>query len=524
MADEPLAIPLDEIQVDDKLNFIEEPVEIMDREVKRLEVEGRLPIVQTAWELQERCLAWMLLIDLCPVWGCDSLVSRAKVIENQVMTILVILVSLDSSEGSVGTPARRVILFGTILTTIPDTTPVIIPPTTQTYTTMIPTETPIIAPTIPPSLDYTPVSPDYSPASDLESDPSEDLSLDHIPPLPANSPFLSSDDDTTDSDSPDTPPSSTHAPGQPIPHGRPYRYHLNGPAYMMIARKRVGPLPTHRLAMRHSADHSSSDSSSKASLDFHLDASFDSSSRHLLSDHSSPDLWSTSVGPSRKRRRSPVTFVPALPLVSGALSLVRANLIPSPKRVRDSGYSADVEVDLRETSLRDDIIVRGNKEPHLEQDIDPEIQAEIDECITYTDALRDRGIDARVVVEAVDQDETETGVRGLVKVKVERVTHPVMPEDIPELAHRGAVEATYETLGDLVQRFHDHTQAILVYRIQAIEGVQREQGHRIVGVESAVIALTERVAELERDNKRLRDTVSVESQRVDQLQRGMSRM
>ncbi|GJU63793.1 putative reverse transcriptase domain-containing protein [Tanacetum coccineum] len=34
--DEPLAIPLDEIQIDDKLHFIEEPVEIMDREVKRL--------------------------------------------------------------------------------------------------------------------------------------------------------------------------------------------------------------------------------------------------------------------------------------------------------------------------------------------------------------------------------------------------------------------------------------------------------------------------------------------------------
>ncbi|GJT21386.1 putative reverse transcriptase domain-containing protein [Tanacetum coccineum] len=34
--DEPLAIPLDEIQIDDKLNFIEEPVEIMDQEVKRL--------------------------------------------------------------------------------------------------------------------------------------------------------------------------------------------------------------------------------------------------------------------------------------------------------------------------------------------------------------------------------------------------------------------------------------------------------------------------------------------------------
>ncbi|GJW89883.1 hypothetical protein Tco_0167436 [Tanacetum coccineum] len=36
LSDEPLTIPLDEIQIDDKLNFIEEPVEIMDREVKRL--------------------------------------------------------------------------------------------------------------------------------------------------------------------------------------------------------------------------------------------------------------------------------------------------------------------------------------------------------------------------------------------------------------------------------------------------------------------------------------------------------
>ncbi|GKA99694.1 hypothetical protein Tco_0827688 [Tanacetum coccineum] len=35
-SDEPLAIPLDEIQIDDKLHFIEESVEIMDREVKRL--------------------------------------------------------------------------------------------------------------------------------------------------------------------------------------------------------------------------------------------------------------------------------------------------------------------------------------------------------------------------------------------------------------------------------------------------------------------------------------------------------
>ncbi|GJU98484.1 putative reverse transcriptase domain-containing protein, partial [Tanacetum coccineum] len=48
LGDEPLTIPLNEIQVDDKLNFIEEPVEIMDREVKRLK-QIRIPIVKVRW-------------------------------------------------------------------------------------------------------------------------------------------------------------------------------------------------------------------------------------------------------------------------------------------------------------------------------------------------------------------------------------------------------------------------------------------------------------------------------------------
>ncbi|GJX47992.1 putative reverse transcriptase domain-containing protein [Tanacetum coccineum] len=48
LSDEPLAIPLDKIHVDDKLNFIEEPVEIMDREVKRLK-KSRIPIMKVCW-------------------------------------------------------------------------------------------------------------------------------------------------------------------------------------------------------------------------------------------------------------------------------------------------------------------------------------------------------------------------------------------------------------------------------------------------------------------------------------------
>ncbi|GJR43974.1 retrotransposon protein, putative, ty3-gypsy subclass [Tanacetum coccineum] len=312
-----------------------------------------------------------------PVWGCDSLVSRAKVIENQVMAISVISISSDSSEDSGGHYWTRDFVF---------------------------------APTIPPSPDYTPASPDYSPASDSESDPSEDPSSDHIPPLKDHLPqnlivAIASSIWTA------------------ITYGSTYRYIL------------IGPIPHRGIS------------------DFLEDASFDPSSRH----HCQIVLYQI-------------------------------------YRVRDSGCLAEVEVDPRGTSLRDDVIVGVSDEPHLELGSDQRFRRDC-RVFCYADALRDRGIDARVVVETIDRDETETGVRGPVEVRVERVTHPVMPEDIPEPAQEGAVECTYETLGDLVQRFHDHKEAILVHRIQVIEGVQREQGRRMVGVESAVIVLTKRIAE-----------------------------
>nr|GEY47985.1 putative reverse transcriptase domain-containing protein [Tanacetum cinerariifolium] len=47
-ADEPLAVPLDGLHFDDKLHFVEEPVEIMDREVKRLK-RSQIPLVKVRW-------------------------------------------------------------------------------------------------------------------------------------------------------------------------------------------------------------------------------------------------------------------------------------------------------------------------------------------------------------------------------------------------------------------------------------------------------------------------------------------
>nr|GEV52475.1 hypothetical protein [Tanacetum cinerariifolium] len=352
-----------------------------------------------------------------------------------------------------------------------------IPPSTHVDTTLIP----IVLPTIPPSpdyppasLDYTPTSLDYSPASNTKSDPSEDPSSDHIPPLPATSPFLSSTDDSSDSNIPDTPPSHTHvmilAPGQPIPYGRQYRYHLNRPIIF--------------------SDDSSRDPSSSLSSETSLDSSADvlsdsassrSSSYHSLPAPSSGFFFCES---SLKRIRSLAASVPLSLPIPGALFYALADHLPSPKRIRSSETATDLEV-----SSEDRFEPNVPRGADLEMDIDVvrsdgieidlEIQAEIDECITYADALRDKGIDDKVVVKAEE----------------------------------GAVEITYKTLGDLVQRFHDHTVEIPVHCVQAIDGIQRDQGHKIVATGQKITDMLERIREMEQDNMRVRDMMDVASQR-----------
>ncbi|GJY34232.1 hypothetical protein Tco_0418701 [Tanacetum coccineum] len=454
------------------------------------------------------------------------------------MAISVISVSSDLFKKSIRTSTGRVILFGTIPTTIPNTTPFVIPPSTHIDTAL--------TPTLP---EYTPASPNYSPASDTKFDPSKDPLSDHIPPLPTTSPFLSSTDDSSDSDIPDTPPSPTYGtpftettlstqrllvasgalrrrvmvltPGQPIPHGRPYRYHLNRPVHIMTTRKSIGALPTHRLVVRHSVDYSSSDhfssddSSSETLSDPSSDDLSDSSSSHSLPAPSScmrpshhlcslvpsvprssvaisdrPSHDSSSASPSRKRSRSPVVSVPLSSPISRVLSYARTDLLPSPKRIRSPKSATDLEVSSAEgyepsryrgTELEtDDDVERSDG-----IDIDLEIQAEIDECIAYADALRDRGIDARVVVEAVDREDIEIDTRGPVKVRVDRVTHPVIADDIHEPA----------------------------------QGERAVEGHRIVAIGQQSADMLERIRELERDNRRLRDMIDVASQRVTRSQR-----
>nr|GEU37744.1 putative reverse transcriptase domain-containing protein [Tanacetum cinerariifolium] len=52
LTDETLAVPLEDLHITDKLQFIEEPLEIMDREVKRLK-HSRIPIIKVCWNRGE---------------------------------------------------------------------------------------------------------------------------------------------------------------------------------------------------------------------------------------------------------------------------------------------------------------------------------------------------------------------------------------------------------------------------------------------------------------------------------------
>ncbi|GJZ27131.1 putative reverse transcriptase domain-containing protein [Tanacetum coccineum] len=54
-ADEPLAVPLDGLHFDDKLHFVEEPVEIMDHKVKQLK-RSHILIIKVRWNSRKSVL------------------------------------------------------------------------------------------------------------------------------------------------------------------------------------------------------------------------------------------------------------------------------------------------------------------------------------------------------------------------------------------------------------------------------------------------------------------------------------
>ncbi|GJY93946.1 hypothetical protein Tco_0509728 [Tanacetum coccineum] len=223
-----------------------------------------------------------------------------------------------------------------------------------------------------------------------------------------------------------------------------------------------------------------------------------SSLRHSSSARSVSERpsYSSSVGPSRKRCRSPSDLVSLVAPTPGALSLVCADLLPPRNRVRGFVSATDSEASLEESY-----------ESYTEPDINFDVQADIDACIAATDAIAAR--EADVIVETEDEvdEEAESSARGTVEIGVDRVTHPVVRMTLLSLLER---------------ELYYHMVEIPVHRFSVIKSVQRDQGHRIMATSQQSAAMSERIGTLEWDNIRLRGMLGVEKQRVDRLWHSMS--
>ncbi|GJR41125.1 MAK10-like protein [Tanacetum coccineum] len=196
--------------------------------------------------------------------------------------------------------------------------------------------------------------------------------------------------------------------------GRRYRAQPNGVLSSFDYKREIGSLHTQRLALRYSVDYSSSDhftsyyssqdfpsdSLLETSSDSHSNTSFDSSSRHSSSYHPISDSpcdspTTTSARPSRMRHRG--GFLPYIP--------------------REIGLGVDVE---------------DNYEPYTEPDIDLDVQADVDACIAFVDDIEARGTDVRVEIRTAAEEEAKSSARGIVEIGVDRVTHPVVLDDVAE--------------------------------------------------------------------------------------------
>ncbi|GJW41153.1 hypothetical protein Tco_0066998 [Tanacetum coccineum] len=333
--------------------------------------------------------------------------------------------------------------------------------------------------------------------------------------------------------------------------------------------KRLGPLPSRRLASRHasprSSDHrsSSSNSSSDSSLvhSSGLDASDQAhsgpstrdvsprlcypprrASRHSEAFHhwcaaplstlyppttlesSSGDSSkrpmhssSHSARPSRKRCRSPVNSVPSSTPVMGSLAPTRADLLPPHKRFRDL-YSS-------EASIEEDAEVGP-----IEIGVDMELG------IGDGDDVRDHvEIDPRDVRDDTEEYEADASARDTVEVGIDPMSAPIVEEEIVEPAGedssdssgtRDGIVGSFEDmpidLGNAVRDFYHHMSEVRIDRIVGIETTQSrlEADQLIASGDRARMA--KRIYSLRLENLKVRAMLDIEKDRMNNLRLHMS--
>nr|GEV90593.1 putative reverse transcriptase domain-containing protein [Tanacetum cinerariifolium] len=452
--DEPLVIPLDKIQIDEKLNFIEELVEFMDREVKCLK-QSRISIVKVRWNYRQgpeftweredqmkkksRLELFVIVIHFVEYLAHYFL----KTYQLRVSDPQVILIGSISVEVSVAPEVRaavvaslaKVLELDTHSSSQADLLESSLPPVSVA---------PMVLPFLcsddsesdnkRPERYVSPITHDAMltrwrsrVASRLSSPTTFTTEIPAAPILPAPSVVVA--------------PSHVNAPPrihrrrairirpeQDRPIGRVYRTHPGGTCKALIARKLVRPLPFHRLALRctsHHLDRFTSRSSSGHSSSDHS-SSGNSISGHSLSGHTPPDITISdsfallrSVYPPLARTPwSPDATVTSSIHASRALVPSRAIILPSRKRFRDSISPEDSVKEDIDTDVLADI---KDEATAIKVAIDRDVEARIDAGIGME---VDVGVDVKDEVE----DEVESSDKGTIEVGVDVVAEIDIPD------------------------------------------------------------------------------------------------
>ncbi|GJT13152.1 hypothetical protein Tco_0860194 [Tanacetum coccineum] len=437
------------------------------------------------------------------------------------MVAPVISISSDLSGESGGSSIPRVILFSSI--------PVVIPVAPE-----IPSEVPV-APKVAAPVVASPFGVlELDTHSSSKSGPSES-SIPPVPVAPMISPFLYLDDYESDTEMPQRHVSSSHhdamvarwrsrvalqssspttstseilttpilpaPPAIDIPVSRLYRTHPGRPCRALTARKSVGPLPSHRLALRYTPHH----------LD-HFTLGH-SSSRHTslvttVVDSSTPLRFiypppakTSQYSEAYHRWRSPTATVTSAIPTPVALVPTRVDLLLPYKRFRDSytpkdsveeGIDADVLVDIEADATVVEVVASM------------EIEAGIDD-----------GIDIKVDVggDREDEDEeAESSDRGTREVGVDVVVGIDIPDD---MLMPDAVEH-FEQLEEGVQDIYAHIMEIPLQRVEDIENMTiTRSGMTLEVIEELITRRVEKALAAYEANRAAELVIESESQNGD---------
>ncbi|GKD27966.1 hypothetical protein Tco_1234180, partial [Tanacetum coccineum] len=226
-------------------------------------------------------------------------------------------------------------------------------------------------------------------------------------------------------------------------------------------------------------------------------SSGDSSERPL---HSS----SHSVGPSRKRCRSPVDYVLSSMPVIGSLAPTRAYLLSPCKRFIDS-YSS-------KASIEEDT------------NIDPiETEVDIELCIGDGDDDRDHvEIDPMDVRDDTEEYEADTSNGDTVEVGIDPMSAPIVEEEIIEPAGedssdssgtRDDIVRSFEDipidLDDVVRNFYHHMSEVRIDRIIGIETAQRRLEVDQLIARGQRVSMIKRIDSLRLENLKVRAMLDI---------------